>query len=723
METTLQEKKQHKKHHDNKQVHLKVHGMSCTNCALGVERYLSRKGIEAPKVDFASGDVVFNLPGDVSLESIIEGIRKLGYEVQPADGEPAKNTKTDPLLVRLAIAWLFTLPLLAAMFLPYAWLHNPYVQLGLTLPVFAIGIRQLGRSAWNSVKSGVANMDVLILTGATAALIYSLYGLLTGGGHDYMFFETTASIISIVLLGSYMEHKAVKQTTTAVDELTRLQKSKAKRLVTNEEGRQVVEEVPADSLAPGDVVLLAVGDVVPADGEVIEGAGATNEALISGESLPVEKQTGDRLIAGTEVVDGAFRMEVRQAAGQTVLSQIIEMVRQAQARKPGIQRLADRVSAVFVPAVILIALITFGVNHWGVGLSLSESITRAIAVLVISCPCAMGLAVPTAVTVALGRAAKAGILLRGADTLERLQSVRYVLFDKTGTLTTGDFEVKQIDTFGADAGFVRRLLLAMEQPSSHPVARALTRRLQAEGIEPFPLQSLNEVKGVGMEAQDADGNHYRLGSFRLLSEEEQARLKQTYDLFLLCNDVLIAAVAIEDRVKPYASELMDYLHRRGMRTILISGDKEHKCRQLARQVGIDEVYAEQTPEQKLQMVEKLAAKSQVAMVGDGINDAPALSRAHVGISLSNATQVAIHAAQIILLDGKLQHLQAAFEIGARTVRVMKQNLFWAFFYNVLAIPIAAAGWLSPIVAALAMACSDVIVVFNSLRLRWMKFDK
>ncbi|GIV40132.1 MAG: copper-exporting P-type ATPase A [Thermonema sp.] len=722
METAVREKKQSKQAGAATQVHLKVSGMSCTNCALGVERYLSRKGVEQPKVDFASGDVIFYLPEGVALESLMEGIRKLGYEVQPAAEAHASAGGMDPLLRQLIIAWAFTLPLLLAMVLPYAWLHNPYVQLGLSLPVFAIGVHRFGRSAWHSVRSGVANMDVLILTGATAALVYSIYGLWINGGHDYMFFETAASIISIVLLGNYMEHRAVKQTTSAVDELTQLQKATAKRLVVHPSGRQVVEEVPADSLTAGDVVLLAPGDVVPADGEVVEGAGAVNEALISGESLPVEKQAGDHLMAGTEVVDGAFRMQVQQAAGQTVLSQIIDLVRQAQARKPSIQRLADRVSAVFVPAVILIALLTFAANYWVAALPLSDSITRAIAVLVISCPCAMGLAVPTAVTVALGRAAKAGILLRGADTLERLQRIQYVLFDKTGTLTTGDFEVKQIDTFGAEPGFVRRLLLAMEQPSSHPIARALTRRLQHEGIEPFPLHSLREVKGVGMEAEDEKGNRYRLGSFRLLNDEDQARYKQTYDLFLLCNDVLIAAVAIEDQVKPYAPALMQYLHKRGIRTVLVSGDKEHKCRRLAQQVGIDEVYAEQTPEQKLQKVESLAAKARVAMVGDGINDAPALSRAHVGISLSNATQVAINAAQVILLDGDLRHLQTAFEVGAHTVRVMKQNLFWAFFYNVLAIPVAAVGWLSPMVAALAMACSDVIVVFNSLRLRWMKFD-
>lgn len=722
METAVREKKQSKQAGAATQVHLKVSGMSCTNCALGVERYLSRKGVEQPKVDFASGDVIFYLPEGVALESLMEGIRKLGYEVQPAAEAHAPAGGMDPLLRQLIIAWAFTLPLLLAMVLPYAWLHNPYVQLGLSLPVFAIGVHRFGRSAWHSVRSGVANMDVLILTGATAALVYSIYGLWISGGHDYMFFETAASIISIVLLGNYMEHRAVKQTTSAVDELTQLQKATAKRLVVHPSGRQVVEEVPADSLTAGDVVLLAPGDVVPADGEVVEGAGAVNEALISGESLPVEKQAGDHLMAGTEVVDGAFRMQVQQAAGQTVLSQIIDLVRQAQARKPSIQRLADRVSAVFVPAVILIALLTFAANYWVAALPLSDSITRAIAVLVISCPCAMGLAVPTAVTVALGRAAKAGILLRGADTLERLQRIQYVLFDKTGTLTTGDFEVKQIDTFGAEPGFVRRLLLAMEQPSSHPIARALTRRLQHEGIEPFPLHSLREVKGVGMEAEDEKGNRYRLGSFRLLNDEDQARYKQTYDLFLLCNDVLIAAVAIEDQVKPYAPALMQYLHKRGIRTVLVSGDKEHKCRRLAQQVGIDEVYAEQTPEQKLQKVESLAAKARVAMVGDGINDAPALSRAHVGISLSNATQVAINAAQVILLDGDLRHLQTAFEVGAHTVRVMKQNLFWAFFYNVLAIPVAAVGWLSPMVAALAMACSDVIVVFNSLRLRWMKFD-
>lgn len=706
------------------EVQLHIDGMTCTNCALGIERYLSRKGVKNPKVNFAGGEVHFTLtPDSAQLDELIQGIEKLGYRVintqDTAHRRAEPRFRISPLGLRLVVAWLFTLPLLLAMWLPVAFLHNPYLQLALTLPVWWIGIQQFGRSAWQSLRSGIANMDVLITMGSSAAFFYSLYGLWIGGGHDYMFFETAASIISIVLLGNYLEHRAVRQTTTAIDELMKLQKTKAKKLILSPDGNAQWIEIEADRLQPGDVVLLGVGDVVPSDGIVLEGVGTVNESLVSGESLPIGKQAQSQLIGGTLVVEGAFRLQITALPHQTVLSQIIEMVRKAQAQKPPMQRLADRVSAVFVPLVVAIAVLTFLLNWAWADLSVTQSVVRAIAVLVISCPCAMGLAIPTAVTVALGKAAKEGILLRGADTLERLQAIRYVVFDKTGTLTTGNFRIRCLDVFEADEEHVRSILLAIEQPSSHPIARSITAQLQQEGVAPYPLHTFEEMKGIGMRAYDSQGNQYQLGSFRLLTSAPKSMMEH-YDLFLLRNGELIAALKVEDEIKAEAKEVIDYLHGRGIRTVLLSGDRREKCTYVSEKLGIEEVYAEQSPAQKLALIERLSQQGAVAMVGDGINDAPSLSRADIGISLSNATQVAVQSAQIVLLDGRLTHLRRAFEIGKRALRVMKQNLFWAFFYNVLAIPIAAIGLLSPIIAAFAMACSDIIVVFNSLRLRWMK---
>lgn len=694
-----------------KAVELNVKGMTCTNCALGIERYLKQEGLQGVSVDFSNEEVNFELLEPRQLPKIIKGIEQLGYEVV-MDEEESKSgwSKIEKYFY---FSLIFTLPLLLHMFVKWAPLHNPWVQLALAAPVYLLGMYHFGRSAWRSMKSGVPNMDVLITIGASAAFFYSLYGTLLHKGPDFLFYETAASIISLVLLGNLLEHKAVQKTTTAVQELSRLQRHQALRLKVVD-GKETFEPIDARQLKPGDVVRVNTGDRIPADGEVMQGEAEVDESMISGESAPVHKQPGSPLIGGTLLVSGHIRARVKQVGKDTVLAQIIELVKKAQADKPAIQQLADRISAVFVPVVLGIALLTFVLSHFVFHIGLEAALIHSVAVLVIACPCAMGLATPTAVVVGIGRASRKGILIKGGRTLEQFSRLGRIVFDKTGTLTTGQFRIQQIESEPAEEPLVRRIVYSLELHSSHPLAHSLLQELQADGVAPIPLKQVKEHKGMGLEGVDEAGNHYRLGSARFTGQEASP---EAASLYLLRNGARMAAIWLEDEIRPGAKESIDYLKEQGMKVALLSGDRREKCESVARALGIDEVYAERLPQEKLALIEQMSREMPTAMVGDGINDAPALARASLGISLSQATQVAVQSAQVILLSGRLSALKDLFQIGKHTVLTIKQNLFWAFFYNVVAIPFAALGFLSPIIAAAAMAMSDVVVIGNSLRLK------
>ena len=693
-------------------VKLQIEGMDCTNCALGIERFLQKKGLADAHVNFTNAEAHFSLPDPQALPEIVSGIEKLGYRILSKE-MPQKQVWWS-LERKFYVSLLFTLPLLLHMFLSWHWLHQPYVQLALALPVLFIGWAHFGRNAWYSLKTGIANMDMLIVLGSSSAFAYSLYGTLAQLGPDFLFYETAASIVSIVLLGNLMEHRAVKKTTSSVEALVQLQSLQAKRLHTKQnEGALQYEKIPAHTLRLQDWILVNSGDSIPADGRIVWGSASLNEAIISGESLPIEKGIGAEVIGGTQVLQGSLKVEIQAVGKSTVLAQIIELVKNAQSKKPQIQRFSDRISAIFVPTVIGIALLTFALN-WMIESDIQAAVLRAVAVLVIACPCAMGLAVPTAVVVAIGRAAHHGVLIKGADTLERLNQVQNIVFDKTGTLTTGAFQIRNIEILSAHAEEeIKSILLGLEQHSSHPIAQSIIKALAQNPAKDFV--KVEEQAGLGIMGTDSEGRQYRLGSFKLLQNSEALRPEAI--LYLFEEETLIARIYLQDEAKAYSKEIISFFKQKGIKTILLSGDKAEKCQSLAQALGIEEVHAEKSPQEKLSIIEELSLRGITAMVGDGINDAPALSKASVGISLSNATQVAVQAAQVVLLRGELKHLQRAFETGQHTVRVIKQNLFWAFFYNVAAIPFAAIGLLSPMIAALAMAFSDVMVIGNSLRLR------
>jgi Cu+-exporting ATPase len=698
-------------------IEIKVDGMDCANCAAGITKFLQRKGLEDVYVNFQTKEVRFQLgESDYTIDKVKQGIHKLGYTVieedQPLDWWTLNR--------KLWISAIFTFPLLANHLLMMAGIAMPlmdnfWVQFLLCLPVFLIGFYHFGSSAFRSVRAGVPNMDVLIFIGSTAAFIYSLIGTLMWEA-NYIFYETSATIIMLVLLGNWLEHRAVQQTTNSIKDLAKLQVEEAKRIMPS----GTIVKINKDEIRKGHLLQVNEGDKIPSDGVLIKGNASVDESMITGESIPVDKEENASLIGGSLVVSGNVQMKVTATGKDTVLEQMIELVKSAQENKPNIQRLADRISAIFVPVVLGIALLTLLIGHFAFGLSFQQALMNAIAVLVISCPCAMGLATPTAVMVGVGRMAQNGILVKGGQTVEIFSNVKNIVFDKTGTLTTGAFRIKNIDYFTEDSDKANNLIYAMEQRSSHPIAASLLREMESKvngQLRSYQNLDITEQKGEGVLARDTAGNEYQLGSARILKD---AAVEKNYQVYLTENGRLIAGIALEDEVRADAADTIHYLQRKGIKSIILSGDKKDKTADVSAMLGIDEYYAEQLPAEKLEKIEALSKQEKTAMVGDGINDAPALAKATVGVSLSNASQAAIQSAQIVLLNGNLEKLQKALSISQMTVLTIKQNLFWAFIYNIVAIPIAAVGLLNPMWGALFMAFSDIVVIGNSIRLNYKK---
>jgi P-type Cu+ transporter len=699
-----------------------VEGMTCGNCALTVSKVLEKKGAVNVSANAASGEVHFTLPEAADIEVVYDAIDDVGYHVIRAEEGEAGSAEghKDHSTLYLVICAVLTVPLLAHMFVNWHVLHNPWVQFALSTPVYILGLLTFAKSAVRSLKHRMPNMDVLIVLGASAAYIYSLIGLLfyPDRAHEYLFFETTASIITLVMFGEWLEHRTVKSTTVAIDALVKLQPQKAKLVMTDSLGKETKLEIDSKDVRNGDIVLVNNGDSIPVDGIIVSGTAQVDEHMITGESLPAVKNTGDTVVGGTLLLDGNLRVQATAVGRDSVLSNIIRMVREAQGAKPPLQKLADKISAIFVPAVAGIALLTLLVNYFFLHHSFAEAMMRSIAVMVISCPCAMGLATPAAIAVGLGRAARNGMLVKGGDTLERLKTIRQIVFDKTGTLTTGQLKIESFIAKDMDEDFLKSIVVSLEHHSSHPIAKSVLAEWKQQQVVDFEL--INEIKGKGIEARDKAGNLWQLGSERWLHHAETDR---GFDLYLYKNEHFAGAVKIADKLRNDAKATIQKLNEMGYETILLSGDKKEKCDYIAAQLGIKTVYAEHSPEQKNHKLDELMAIAPTAMVGDGINDAPALARATVGISLSESSQIAIQSANIILSNNQLSTLPKAIRLGIYTETTIKQNLFWAFIYNIIAIPIAAAGYLKPTFGAGIMALSDVVLILNSLRLGVRRLDK
>ncbi|MCX6208648.1 MAG: cation-translocating P-type ATPase [Bacteroidetes bacterium] len=704
--------------------HIKVDGMDCSSCALSITKTLQKQGLQNVKVNYANGDVSYDNIDNIEFTAIEKNIKDLGYKVvndkieenQNSVGFNFLNTNANRFLFCL----VFALPLFLSHLVHIYWLMNPKVQFVLTTPVYIVGMLHFGKSAIRSLLKGFPNMNVLIALGSTAAYVYSVYGMLAGKAMEFMFFETTATTLTLVFLGNYLEDYTHAQTQKAVNALIKNQPQKATMIAFDDKYQELHFEVDAKDLKTGDLILIKTGDKVPTDCKILSGNGNVNESILTGESDAIVKQQKDTLIGGSVVMDGNFKAQVTVENNNSVLGQIIKLIQNAQTEKPPMQQLADKISAVFVPAVIVVAVATLLVNYYVVNVDFTESLLRCVAVLVIACPCAMGLATPAAIAVGLGRATKNGVLFKDATSLELFKNIKQIVFDKTGTLTTGSFKIVNygIEELGINEDNFKMITYSLEKYSNHPLAKVIATEWKTNNE--IRWQKIEEVKGLGMVATDKDGNEYKATSFKGV---QQLTTDYSHNIYITKNNELLGFIDVADEIRPEAKEIIQQLHQQNIKTILLSGDKKEKCEAVAKELNIDEVYAEQTPQNKIDYVANLNAQQPTAMVGDGINDAPALAKASIGISLSEASQLAIQSAQVVLMKSGLKKLPFALNIGKSTYTTIQQNLFWALIYNVIAIPIAACGLLGkygPTYGAIIMGLSDVILAINSVRLRWKK---
>ncbi|ULQ56419.1 cadmium-translocating P-type ATPase [Flavihumibacter rivuli] len=685
---------------------------------MSISKYLEKEGMQNVKVNPIDGDVQFEIieAAESNKEKLAKGIASLGYKVQsPENTAHTQGAGSQPMnkyLRYLLLCLPFTLVLMLHMIpgLHIHWLMNPWVQLALCIPVFLIGMSFFGRSAWKSLQSGVPNMNVLIALGGSAAFLYSLIGTLMGQGEQYLFYETSATIFTLVFLGYYLEDVSVGSTQSALNKLAKSQKVMANMIAFDDQHHEVIFPIENIHLKHGDLILIKTGEQVPADCKILWGEASVSEAIVTGESLPLEKKPKDIIIGGSLVVEGTVKALVVAEANQSVLANIINLVKKAQGDKPPVQLMADKISAVFVPAVLVIALATFAINYFILG-EFTPSLMRSIAVLVIACPCAMGLATPAAIAVGLGRAARNGVLFRNAKSLEAFKTIQQVVFDKTGTLTTGNFVVDGYHFEKVDEAEFKQLVFSMEKFSNHPIAKCIANEWKTN--QPIRWAKIEEVKGRGMRALTREGDEYWAGSYEIAS---RLTTDSSHNVYITRNGQLIGWINVVDEVRPEAGEVIDYLRKKKVKTILLSGDRKDKCLQLGNTLGMDEIMYEKSPEQKLGILEQLNQTAPTAMVGDGINDAPALAKASIGISISEASQVALQTADVVLMNHGLKNLPLALGLGRHTLLTIKQNLFWAFAYNIVAIPVAAVGLLTPAFGALVMGLSDVVLAINSVRL-------
>ncbi|MFT3718475.1 heavy metal translocating P-type ATPase [Pseudorhodoferax sp.] len=713
---------------------LQIEGMSCASCVGRVEKALRRvPGVLDASVNLATEQATVQALSTVPVQALLDASAQAGYPAQALQegrsAPPARGTPWWPV----AVAALLTLPMVAPMLLQplgVHWMPPGWVQLLLAAPVqFWLGAR-FYRAGWKALRAGSGNMDLLVALGTSAAFGLSLYLLLRHAGHGghgaepHLYFEASAAVVTLVLLGKWLEERAKRQTTDAIRALNALRPATAR---VRRDGAE--QDIPIEQLRVGDLVLVHPGERIAADGEIVQGATHVDESLLTGESLPVARGVGDRVTGGAINAEGALVVRTLAVGAETQLSRIIRLVESAQAAKAPIQRLVDRVSAVFVPVVLAIALATLvgwvaATGDW------EHALVNAVAVLVIACPCALGLATPTAIMAGTGVAARHGILIRDAQALEVAHAVTLVAFDKTGTLTEGKPALVAVQpAAGRDADEVLRLAAALQARSSHPLALAVLQRAQQQGLALPPAEDAGALPGRGVQGR-VDGRPLALGSTRLLRERgiaagplaaEAERLEhegRTVSWLIEDGGTLLGLLAFGDTVKPTAAAAIARLRALNIATLMLTGDNRGAAEAVARQLGITRVQAEMLPEHKAEVVQRERAAGQVvAFVGDGLNDGPALAAASCGFAMAGGADVATETADVTLMRGDLRLVADALDLSRRTYAKIRQNLGWAFGYNALGIPLAALGYLNPVIAGAAMAFSSVSVVGNALLLR------
>ncbi|QAS51198.1 heavy metal translocating P-type ATPase [Halobacillus litoralis] len=727
-------------------VELDIQGMTCSACSSRIQKVLNKTdGVGQATVNLATeAGVVEYDPEKLSVEDIIGKVKKLGYEaVTKQDREEQKEQKEEELSKKKRKLWLsaiLSLPLLYTMFAHLPWdigvpvpdlLMNPWFQFILATPVqFYIGA-SFYNGAYRALSNKSANMDVLVALGTSAAYFYSVVEAIRWKLNPEimpeLYFETSAVLITLILVGKLFEALAKGRTTAALTKLLNLQ---AKEATVIREGKE--EEIPVDQVQVGDEILVKPGEKIPVDGSILSGKTSVDESMITGESIPVEKQAGEPVIGATLNKNGTIRMEAERVGKDTALSGIVKIVEEAQGSKAPIQRTADTISGIFVPIVVGIAVVTFLI--WYIFVAPGElppALEAAIAVLVIACPCALGLATPTSIMVGTGKGAEQGILFKGGEYLEGTHRLTTILLDKTGTVTKGKPEVTDFVAVNGQEKELLAKVVAAENPSEHPLAEAIVQYGDSQGVQVEGTTDFEAIPGYGIKAA-IDGKRIDIGTRKLMDrekitwedyEEVISGLEEEGKtaMYIAVEGQLEGYIAVADTVKETSKQAIRHLKDLGLQVFMVTGDNKRTAEAIASQVGIDGVFAEVLPEEKAEKVKELQKQGQkVAMVGDGINDAPSLATADIGIAIGTGSDVAIETADITLVGGDLAHLSKAIGLSRKTMQNIRQNLFWALAYNTAGIPVAAIGLLAPWVAGAAMAFSSVSVVTNSLRLKRAK---
>lgn len=733
-------------------IEFNIEGMDCPSCAMKIEKTLNKlEGVRA-KVDLGSETATIDL-GNSGLDSVYikNTIDKLGYKALDADldAEEAaaeEEKKKSHRLYRLKITTSILLSVIVVVlgmkdhFSFLNFISSDTANL-ISFPLSTIVIFWCGskfiKGFITELKAVSPGMDTLIVMGVLSAYVYSIivmiFPVISGEHNHTVYFESAAMIITFILIGNYLEFSIKSKTQYAIKSLMGLQ---AKKALVIRNGNEI--EVPINKVKVGDVVLVKPGERIPVDGIITEGSSSVDESMMTGESMPVDKTTGSKAIGGTVNINGYLKVKTEKTVKESFLSQIITMVKDAQKSKPQIQRIADKVSAVFVPIVVLIAIITFIVWNFVIGQTFSYALLKSVAVLIIACPCALGLATPMAIVLGVGKAAENKILFNNAEAIENVNKIDTIVFDKTGTLTYANFEITDVipGKNGKDYTIQEVLLKAasIENYSEHPIAKAIVsyyKSTNGDNNGLLKVESFRNTSGIGVEAV-INGINYKIRGANLLNGNHTHELKEESfkNIFIYEDDKLIGEIKLKDRVKKNAGEIISRLKNDGYNIAMISGDSNAVTENIANELGINDYRWQVLPDEKQNIVSELQSKhKKVAMVGDGVNDAPALSKSDLGIAIGTGQDIAIRSADVILVNGALEKIPALFRISNKTIRIIKQNIFWAFFYNAAAIPLAAGAlvpfgiMITPVMASMAMAFSDVVtVVLNSMRLKYMKIQ-